>query len=304
MTDLPRPRPRQGELLIRVVAAGVNPVDGKIREGWLAEVLPHAFPLVPGWDAAGVVEELGEGATPLPQGRPGLGLRQASRSSSGAVTPSTSRSPERARRADAGASCSTRRPQPSRGRADRHCSASSDEPGHRAGQQRARPRRRRRRGPLRRATGAQRRRRGLGHRRNGQPGVRDGAGSQRRHRLHAGAISPRRRARLCPDGFDLVLDACRRRDPRRQLCPGQARRHGWSASSTSRTQAMGRERGIGVEFLVVEPDARATGDAGRSGRPRSGCAPTCRRSTRWPKAAEAQKTVAEGHVRGKLVLNL
>jgi NADPH2:quinone reductase len=58
--DLPRPKPAADELLIRTVAAGVNPVDWKIREGLLRDRLPHAFPLVPGWDVAGVVEELGE----------------------------------------------------------------------------------------------------------------------------------------------------------------------------------------------------------------------------------------------------
>lgn len=66
--DLPRPRPGKGEILIRVVAAGVNPVDFKIREGMLAELMPHAFPLVPGWDAAGVVEELGEQSTRFRRG--------------------------------------------------------------------------------------------------------------------------------------------------------------------------------------------------------------------------------------------
>jgi NADPH:quinone reductase-like Zn-dependent oxidoreductase len=58
--DLPRPKPARGEVLVRVVAAGVNPVDWKVCEGRLAR-LPHAFPLIPGWDAAGVVDELGEG---------------------------------------------------------------------------------------------------------------------------------------------------------------------------------------------------------------------------------------------------
>jgi NADPH2:quinone reductase len=60
VTDLPRPLPRGGEILVRTLAAGVNPVDWKIREGSLARV-PHAFPLIPGWDVAGVVDELGEG---------------------------------------------------------------------------------------------------------------------------------------------------------------------------------------------------------------------------------------------------
>jgi len=65
---LPRPRTGRGEVLIRVVAAGVNPVDWKICRGMLVEMLPHRFPLVPGWDVAGVVEELGEGCQRLRKG--------------------------------------------------------------------------------------------------------------------------------------------------------------------------------------------------------------------------------------------
>ncbi len=61
--DLPRPKPGRGEILLRVVASGVSPMDWKIREGLLAGAFPHHFPLVPGWDAAGVVEELGEGTS-------------------------------------------------------------------------------------------------------------------------------------------------------------------------------------------------------------------------------------------------
>jgi len=60
LCELPRPKPERGELLIRTVAAGVNPVDWKIREGSLSRV-SHGFPLIPGWDVAGVVDELGEG---------------------------------------------------------------------------------------------------------------------------------------------------------------------------------------------------------------------------------------------------
>lgn len=66
--DLPRPRPEKNELLVRVVAAGVNPVDCRIRAGLLEDVAPRAFPLIPGWDVAGVVEELGEQATRFRKG--------------------------------------------------------------------------------------------------------------------------------------------------------------------------------------------------------------------------------------------
>ena len=67
-TDLPRPRPGKGDVLIRVVAAGVDALDCKIREGRFAEQQPHAFPLIPGWEAAGVVEEFGEGASHFRKG--------------------------------------------------------------------------------------------------------------------------------------------------------------------------------------------------------------------------------------------
>jgi len=58
--ELPQPKPGPGEVLVRTVAIGVNPVDWKMREGRLAAI-PHAFPIIPGWDVAGVVDELGEG---------------------------------------------------------------------------------------------------------------------------------------------------------------------------------------------------------------------------------------------------
>jgi NADPH:quinone reductase-like Zn-dependent oxidoreductase len=50
-------------VLIRVRAAGVNPVDTKIREGKLAGAFPAGFPLILGWDAAGVVEQVGPAVT-------------------------------------------------------------------------------------------------------------------------------------------------------------------------------------------------------------------------------------------------
>jgi len=65
---LPQPTPDKGELLIRVVSAGVNPVDCMIRSGSLARHIPCQFPLVPGWDVAGVVEEYGPGASRFRKG--------------------------------------------------------------------------------------------------------------------------------------------------------------------------------------------------------------------------------------------
>jgi NADPH2:quinone reductase len=59
LLELPEPKVAPDGVKIRVHAAGVNPVDWKLREGRLAPRFPHVFPVVPGWDAAGVVEEVG-----------------------------------------------------------------------------------------------------------------------------------------------------------------------------------------------------------------------------------------------------
>src|SRR5205823_2018184 len=66
--DAPRRQPQTGEVLIRVHAAGVNPVDWKIRAGLLKGVFPFSFPLIPGWDLSGVVEELGPDVTKFNKG--------------------------------------------------------------------------------------------------------------------------------------------------------------------------------------------------------------------------------------------
>jgi NADPH:quinone reductase-like Zn-dependent oxidoreductase len=61
--EAPRPKPQAGEVLIRVHAAGVNPIDWKVREGHMRDFWRHKFPLVLGWDLSGVVEELGRGVS-------------------------------------------------------------------------------------------------------------------------------------------------------------------------------------------------------------------------------------------------
>lgn len=58
--DTPEPGP--GQVRIRVKAASVNPLDMKIRSGLMAGKVPARFPVIPGLDAAGVVEAVGEGA--------------------------------------------------------------------------------------------------------------------------------------------------------------------------------------------------------------------------------------------------
>src|ERR1700746_1737936 len=61
--DVPRPEPKDDQLLIGVVAAGVNPVDGMIRSGLFAKDGSRAFPIILGGDVAGVVEKIGSKVT-------------------------------------------------------------------------------------------------------------------------------------------------------------------------------------------------------------------------------------------------
>ncbi|MGI5505369.1 NADP-dependent oxidoreductase [Lentzea sp. CA-135723] len=67
LTDVPKPAPLPTEVLVRVHAAGVNPVDWKTRAGsGMAGV--QTFPFINGWDVSGVVEEVGFGVTTLKPG--------------------------------------------------------------------------------------------------------------------------------------------------------------------------------------------------------------------------------------------
>lgn len=68
--DIPRPEPKDHELLIRVIAAGVNPVDGLIRSGIFDKQGKRAFPIILGGDVAGVVEKVGSKITQFKAGDP------------------------------------------------------------------------------------------------------------------------------------------------------------------------------------------------------------------------------------------
>jgi NADPH:quinone reductase-like Zn-dependent oxidoreductase len=63
VADVPKPEPNEGEVLVRIKAAGVNPVDYKIRFGLYRGRMPYEFPIIPGWDVAGIVEKNGFGAS-------------------------------------------------------------------------------------------------------------------------------------------------------------------------------------------------------------------------------------------------
>lgn len=61
--DAPKPEPKDGEVLIKVAAAGINPIDWKVEEGAMEKQVQHPLPLIPGWDVAGTVEAIGAGVT-------------------------------------------------------------------------------------------------------------------------------------------------------------------------------------------------------------------------------------------------
>jgi NADPH:quinone reductase-like Zn-dependent oxidoreductase len=71
--DVPRPVPGEGQVLVQVNAAGINPGEAKIREGLLHARWPATFPSGQGSDLAGIVAETGPGVTAFSAGDEVLG---------------------------------------------------------------------------------------------------------------------------------------------------------------------------------------------------------------------------------------
>src|SRR5207253_1148397 len=57
--DAPRPEPKENEILVKVIAAGVNPVDSAARSQKYARFMNITLPAIPGYDIAGIVERTG-----------------------------------------------------------------------------------------------------------------------------------------------------------------------------------------------------------------------------------------------------
>jgi NADPH:quinone reductase-like Zn-dependent oxidoreductase len=68
LEDVLRPEPQAGELLVRIHAAGVLPIETAVRQGRFAGMMPVTFPYIPGTAFAGVVEQAGAGVTAFQPG--------------------------------------------------------------------------------------------------------------------------------------------------------------------------------------------------------------------------------------------
>lgn len=66
--ELDTPIPGEGEVLIQIKAAGVNPVDAFATQGMLKDAIPSEFPAIPGWDVAGVIKKRGHAARRFNEG--------------------------------------------------------------------------------------------------------------------------------------------------------------------------------------------------------------------------------------------
>jgi NADPH:quinone reductase-like Zn-dependent oxidoreductase len=67
--EVETPRPGSGEVLVRIAATSINPIDWKLRSGAMREFMPLEFPAIPGYDLAGEVAELGSGVTSFKVGQ-------------------------------------------------------------------------------------------------------------------------------------------------------------------------------------------------------------------------------------------
>jgi NADPH:quinone reductase-like Zn-dependent oxidoreductase len=69
LEQIARPEPQEDEVLVRVHAAGVNPIDWKIRAGLMKAFMPMQFPYIPGTELAGIVEKVGSDVTTFQPGQ-------------------------------------------------------------------------------------------------------------------------------------------------------------------------------------------------------------------------------------------
>ncbi|MDQ6750327.1 MAG: FAD-binding protein [Actinomycetota bacterium] len=77
LVDVSTPEAGPGQVRIRVHAIGINPMDIKIRNGWLRDVIKTSFPAILGSDVAGVIDQVGDGVTGWSIGDRVVGLTES-----------------------------------------------------------------------------------------------------------------------------------------------------------------------------------------------------------------------------------
>jgi NADPH:quinone reductase-like Zn-dependent oxidoreductase len=76
--------PSSGKVLVKVKAAGINPIDWKIREGYMKQMIPLQFPSTMGMDFSGVIEKVGDGIADFKQGDEVYGQASVTKGGTGA----------------------------------------------------------------------------------------------------------------------------------------------------------------------------------------------------------------------------
>src|SRR5882757_9767103 len=66
--EVAKPVPADDEVLIQVKATALNPIDSKIRNGYLKAIMPIPFPFILGWEASGIITATGKDVTSLKAG--------------------------------------------------------------------------------------------------------------------------------------------------------------------------------------------------------------------------------------------
>ena len=276
----------------------MNPVDWKVREGRLSPRVPHGFPLIPGWDVAGVVDELGEGCQTFRKGDRVFAYARKPLVQWGTYA-------EYVAVAERHVALMPAEPALRGGGRDplRRADGRTGPRARGAGGGRKAPRLERvRRGRALRPAAGEDRRRALHRDRRGiEPGIHDepGGGKLDRHRARRsrGAVEAR-----FPGGVDAVLDAIGGEPLASALSVVKPGGVIVSVVDTLDADAV-KARGVRFERISTVPSGEQLAVfAAHAGRKK--LRPHVRTIYPLASAAEAQEESRGGHVRGKLVLAL
>src|SRR5438128_728723 len=84
--NAPEPNLGEGQVLVEVYAASLNPFDWKVRAGYMKDMMPLQFPVTIGGDHAGIVKEVGEGVTDFKEGDEVFGTAGVANGGSGSLS--------------------------------------------------------------------------------------------------------------------------------------------------------------------------------------------------------------------------